>query len=267
MSDSSHFQILTLTIAHTTWVRPFRKCQMQHAGPELPSQDFLHTITYRLALAHCCSLTERLADEVRGEMKSAEWNNATHEHWEALPWEPTHAAGASSVHSYILQDRLSLDIVTAWVQFLESWYSFAWWRELLWYGKTPHIRYCEHVCTYAPHFTPLSVPYQSHRIPWPDASNCSEHSGKKMVCGWEERLFTVTWFVISLEKTFLAFGSSLATYRQQHMLPAVFHSVFSTGTLPYTFNHLIPLWWIFFCLFNWFFVGLMCSFCFVSCSS
>lgn len=101
----------------------------------------------------------------------------------------------------------------------------------------------------------------------PEQSNCSEHSGKEMVCGWEERLFTVTWFVISLEKTFLAFGSSLATYRQQHMLPAVFHSVFSTGTLPYTFNHLIPLWWIFFCLFNWVFVGLICSFCFVSCSS
>lgn len=136
----------------------------------LPSQDFLHTITYRLALAHCCSLTERLADEVQDEMKSAEWNNATHERWEALPWEPTHVAGASSVHSYILQDRLSLDIVTAWVQFLESWYSFSWWRELLWYGKTPHIQYCEHVCTHTPHFTPLSVPYQSHRIPWPDAS-------------------------------------------------------------------------------------------------
>lgn len=96
-------------------------------------------------------------------------------------------------------------------------------------------------------------PCQIHPDPVQSSWNL-EHCGKKMVCEWEEGLFTVTWLVIFLEKSFLAFHPSLATYSQQHMQPRVFHSVFSTGIFPCTFNHLIPQWWVFCCSVGFFLI-------------
>lgn len=194
----------------------------------LSSQDFLHAIT--IGWPYPIAASSQEGCQMKPKMRQSHLSGTM----------PPKSSGKPSTQNPLtqlvlavctttLQEGLSLDIVTAWVQFLESWYSFSWWRELLWYGKN-HIACI--VCTHTPHFTPLSVCYQSHRILLPDSSWSLLVKLSRAL--WEEddvgvggRLFTVTWLVTSLEKkTFFAFHPSLATPRQQHMLPRVFHSVF-----------------------------------------
>lgn len=172
--------------------------------PEVPSfTRFSPHYHYRLALAHCFSLTERLADEVQEDTKSAERNNATQELWEALHFQPTHTAAASNVHNYTAGQTQSghchcLGPIPGKLVLI-----FMVEGTLLWKNPT-YSALCVYVYTYYPSVLSwcatkvTELPCQIH--PDPVQSNC----GKKVVCGWEEGLFTVTWLVISSEKSFLA---------------------------------------------------------------
>lgn len=144
--------------------------------------------------------------------------------------------------STTLQDRLTLDIVTAWVQFLGSWYSFSWWRELLWYGKKkPYSVYC--VYTYPSFCSSLGVlpklqNFLARFILIPSSPTVWNTVGRRWCGGWEENyLQSLGLSHLWKKNPFLAFHPSLATYSSNTCCQECF-TLFSTVILSYTFNHL-----------------------------